>query len=149
MQEHALRIDIGDLEAQAFAQAQAAGVDGDEADAMFQGWHGSQNAADFRSRENDRQFELRIGAGQFQFVRPGALEGLFPEQFDRADGLSAGLTGDLLVGLEMDAVLANVFGGKKLGGFTVELTELTQASVIGLFGAGADGQELQVIGIRF
>jgi len=63
--------------------------------------------------------------------------------------LGAGLTGDLLVGLEMDAVLANVFGGKKLGGFTVELTELTQASVIGLFGAGADGQELQVIGIRF
>jgi len=89
---------------------------------------------------------LGIGPNQFQFVRPGAPEGFFPEQFDGADGLSAGLAGDLLVGLEMDAILADLFGAKQLGGFGVKLTELADARVIGRFGPWADGQELEVVG---
>ena len=89
---------------------------------------------------------MEIGANQFQLLGPGAVEGFFPEQFDGADGLRAGLAGDLLVGLEMDAILADLFGAKQLGGFGVKLTELADARVIGLFGAGADGQELQVVG---
>jgi hypothetical protein len=89
---------------------------------------------------------LGIGANQFQLVGPGALEGFFPEQFDGADGLSAGLAGDLLVGLEMDAILADLFGAKQLGGFGVKLTELADARVIGLFGPWPDGQELEVVG---
>jgi hypothetical protein len=88
---------------------------------------------------------LGIGANQFQLVRPGAVEGFFPEQFDGADGLSAGLAGDLLAGLEVDAILADLFGAKQLGGLAVKLTELADARVIGLFGAWADGQELQVV----
>jgi hypothetical protein len=82
---------------------------------------------------------LGIGANQFQLVRPGALEGFFPEQFDGADGLSAGLAGDLLVGLEMDAILADLFGRKQLGRFGIKLTELANARVIGLFSAWTDG----------
>ena len=53
------------------------------------------------------------------------------------------------VGLEMDAVLAELLGGDQVGGFAVELAELAEAGVVGLFGAGADGQELQVIGEGF
>ena len=88
---------------------------------------------------------MGIGANQFQLVRPGAAEGFFPEQFDGADGLRAGLAGDLLVGLEMDAILADLFGAKQLRGFGVILTELADARVISRFGAWADGQELQVV----
>ena len=65
---------------------------------------------------------MGIGANQFQLVWPGAMEGFFPEQFDGADGLRAGLAGDLL------------FGRKQLGGFGVILTELADARVISLFG---------------
>jgi len=82
-------------------------------------------------------------------VRPDAFEGFFPEQFDCADGLSAGLAGDFLVGLEMDAVLTNVLWREQVGGFVVELADLTDAGEVGLFGAGADRQELQVIGEGF
>jgi hypothetical protein len=89
---------------------------------------------------------LGIGPNQFQLVRPGAAEGFFPEQFDGTDGLRAGLAGDLLVGLEMDAILADLFGAKQLGGFGVKLTELADARVIGLFGACPDGQKLEVVG---
>ena len=78
-------------------------------------------------------------------MRPDAAEGFLPKQFDGADGLGAGLAGDLLVGLEMDAILADLFGAKQLGGLVVKLTELADARVISLLGARADGQELQVV----
>jgi hypothetical protein len=149
VQEHALRVDIADLQAQALAQAQPAGVNGAQADAMIQGGHGGQDAAHLGGGEDDGQLELGVGASQFQFMRPGAVQGFFPEELDGADGLGAGLTGDLLVGLEVDAVLADILGREQVGGFAVELAELAETGVIGLLGARADGQELQVIGERF
>ena len=47
VQEHAPGVDVGDGQAQAFAQAQPAGVDGAQADAMIQGWNGGENLARF------------------------------------------------------------------------------------------------------
>ena len=149
VQEHAFGIDVRDLEPQTFAQAQATGVDGDETDAMIQGGNGGEDAAHFGAGEHDGEFELGIGAGQFQFVRPEAVEGFFPEEFDRADGLGAGLAGDLFVALEMDAILADVLGAEQVGGFAIKLTELAEAGVVSLLGAGADGQELEIIGEGF
>ena len=149
MQEHAFGIDVADLQPQRFTQTQAAGVNGDQADPMIQCGDSSEDAAHFGGGEHDGEFELGIGPSQFQFVRPGAPEGLFPKELDRADGLGAGLAGNLLVGLQMDAVLAKVFGREPLRRATVELTELADAGVISLLGARADGQELQVIGEGF
>ena len=79
-------------------------------------------------------------------MRPEAVESFFPEEFDGADSLGAGLACDFLYRLEMDAILAEVFGREQIGGFAVELAQLADAGVIGLFGAGADGQEFEVIG---
>jgi len=146
VQEHALRIDVANFQAQAFAQPQAASVNETQADAMIQGGHDREEAAHLRRGEHDGQFELGIGAGQLQFVRPNALEGFFPEELEGADGLGAGLAGDSLVRLEMDAVLANLLSTDQLGGFAVELTELADAGVIGRFGAWADGQEFEIVG---
>jgi hypothetical protein len=147
--EPPLRINVADLQAQPFAQPQAAGVDEAQADAMIQGGHQGQKAADLVGGENDRQLELGVGAGQFHFGRPGAAQGFFPEELDGADGLGAGLAGDFFVLLEMDAVLAEVFGREQVRGLVVMLAELADTGVIGLLGARADGQELQVIGEGF
>lgn len=149
VQEHALGINVGDSQAQPFAQTKTAGVNEDEADAMIKRLDLRQNPAHLGSREDDGQFELRIGANQLQFVRPNALEGFFPEEFDGADGLGTGLAGDLFVGLEVNAVLADLLGGNQLRGFTVELAELTEAGVVGRFGARTDGQEFEIIGEGF
>jgi hypothetical protein len=149
VQEHALGIDIADLEVQPFAQPQPARVDRDEANAMIQGGDGAQNAAHLGGGEHDREFELGIGARQFQLVRPGPAEGFFPEQFDGANGLGTGLTGDFFGGFEMNAILADVLRRNQFGRLAVELPELADAGVIGLFGAWADGQELQIIGKGF
>ena len=149
MQEHALGVDVADLQVQAFTQAQAAGIDEDEADAVVQGGNGGQDASCFGGGQDDGEFELGIGADQLEFVGPGAFEGFLPEELEGADDLGGGLAGDLLVGLEVDAILAELLGGDEIGGFAVELAQLAQAGEVGLLGAGADGQEFEVIGERF
>jgi len=113
---------------------------------MVQSADSRQDAAHFGGRKDHREFELGIGAGQLDFVRPGAAEGLFPEDLDRADGLGAGLACYLFVLLKMDAILAEVFGREQVGGFAVMLAELAHAGVVSLFSARADRKELQVIG---
>jgi len=82
-------------------------------------------------------------------VGPEALEGFLPKEFDGADGLSGSLAGDLLLGLEMDAILADFLGRDQFRGFIVELTELAEAGGVGLDGAGENGQEFEIIGEGF
>jgi len=146
VKEHPLGVNVADLEVQAFAQAQATGINGDETDAMVQGGHASQDAAHFGGGEDDGEFELGVGADQIEFGGPDAFEGFLPEEFEGADDLGGGLAGDLLDGFEMDAVLAELLGGDELGGFGIKLGELAQAGEIGLLRARGDGEEGQIVG---
>ncbi len=116
---------------------------------MIEPRHQVQDTAHLFRREDDRQLELRVGASQFHFLGPRTVEGLFPEHLDGADGLRAGLAGNFLMLFEMDAVLAEVFGREQVGGLVVMLTQLAKAGVVGLLGAGTDGQEFQIIGKGF
>lgn len=115
VQEHAFGIDVADLEPDPFAQAQAAGVDGAEANPMIQDGNLLENLAHFPGREHDREFELRIGANQLHLGGPAPSKGFFPEQFDGADRLGRGLAGDLLFNLEMEEVLAEFLGRDLVG----------------------------------
>lgn len=148
VEEPAFGINVADLEAQPFAQAQAAGINEQQADLLVRRGHGSEQAADFGGGEHHGQFELGIGPDQFQFVGPDSFKGFFPEEFEGANDLGAGLAGDPLVHFEMDAILAELLGGDQFGGFGVELRELAEAGQVSLFGAGLDGQELEVVGER-
>lgn len=149
VQEPALGVNVANLQAQTFAQAQAAGIEGGQAHAMVEGGHSRQDAAHLRGRQDDGQFELGIGPSQLQFVGPGTFEGFLPEDFEGADDLGAGLAGDLLVGFKMDALLAKLLGGDPLRRLVVKLAELTQAGVIGLLGARPDRQKFEIIGEGF
>jgi hypothetical protein len=73
-------------------------------------------------------------------------QGFLPEHFDRAQGLGAGLAGDLLVGLEMDEVLANLLDGDEFGRATEKLAQMPDTGQVSLDSARADRQERQVIG---
>jgi hypothetical protein len=46
----------------------------------------------------------------------------------------------------MDEVLAKLLGAELIGGTIEVLAQLADASEVGRFGAGPDGQELQVVG---
>jgi hypothetical protein len=74
------------------------------------------------------------------------LEGFFPEELEGADDLGGGLTGDLLFALEIEAVLAELFGTDQIGGFVEIFSDVADGLVVSLFGAGADGQQGQVKG---
>ena len=116
---------------------------------MIQPLDQAQNTADLVAREDDRQLEFWIGTGEFQLGWPSASQGFFPEHFDRTKGLGAGLASHLFVLFEMDEVLAKVFGGELVRRFIVILTDLAKAGVVGLLGASADGQQLEVVGEGF
>jgi hypothetical protein len=146
VEETAIGIDVADFQAQAFAQAQAAGVDRGQGDAMIQSGHGREDAAHLGGREHDGQFELGIGADQLQLGGPDALERLFPEQLEGADDLGGGLAGQVLFRFEVEAVLAELLGRNEVGGFAEVFAQLADAGVVSLLGAGADGQQGQVIG---
>lgn len=148
VQEHALGIHVADLKVQAFAQTQAAGINGGEANAMIPGGHARQDAADFGGGEHDGQSELVVGADQLDFRGPGAAESFFPEEFDGAQRLGAGLAGDFLIALEMDEVLTELFDGDEVGGLGIELAELADAGPVGVLGARLDADQLEVIGER-
>ena len=79
---------------------------------------------------------------------PLTLERFLPEEFEGANDLGAGLTGDFFDRLEVDAILAELFGGDQVGGFTIVLTELAEAGGVGLFRARRDRQEGEVGGER-
>ena len=146
MQEHAPGINVTHLQLEPFSQTQATGVDRGQGDTMIEGLDLREDATHLGGGENDGQFELGIGADQFHLGRPGTAKGFLPEKFDGAERLRGGLTGDLLDGLEMEEVLAELFGADLIGGAVEELTELADAGVVSLFGAGTDGQQRQVVG---
>jgi hypothetical protein len=146
VKEHALGINVAHFQAEPFAQTQAAGIDGDETDAMIQGGHGGENASGFGGGKDDGKFELGIGADQIEFGGPEAFEGFLPKEFEGANDLGGSLACDLLDGLEMDAILAELLGGNEIGGFGIKLGELAEAGEISLFGARADGLKSQIIG---
>jgi hypothetical protein len=145
VEEHALRIDVPDLEVQALGEPQAAGVNGGQTDSLIEVWDTGQDVADLPGREDDGEFELGIGPDQFHLGGPGTLKGLFPEDLDRADGLGGGLAGDLPFGLEMEEVLAELLRGDQVGGFLEELTEFAQAVPVAQDRAFGQGQQTQVV----
>jgi len=149
VQKHALGINVADFQAEPFTETQAAGIDGDQGDAMIECGHGGEDAAHLGGGKDDGEFELGIGADQIKFGGPGAFEGFLPEEFEGADDLGGSLAGDLLDGLELDAVLAELLGGDEVWGFGIELGELAEAGEVGLLGARGDGEKREVVGERF
>ena len=60
--------------------------------------------------------------------------------------MGGGLTRDLLNRLEMDEVLAELFGGQLIGGLAEMFAEVANTGVVSFLGAGAQGQEREVVG---
>jgi len=146
VQEHAFAIDVAHFQAQPLAQPQAARVDGGQRHALIEGADLGQDAADLGGREDDRQFDLRGGAGELQLRGPGPLEGFLPEELDGAEGLGGGLAGELPNRLEVQEVVAEIFRRELVGGAVEMLAQLADAGPVGLLRAGLEGQQAEVVG---
>jgi hypothetical protein len=105
-----------------------------------------EDRAHFAGRKDDGQFELGCGAGKFQLGGPSALEGLLPEELDRAQSLSGTLAGEAPLGLEIDEILTEFFGGDLIGRAAKVFGELAHASPIALLATGLERQQGQILG---
>jgi hypothetical protein len=113
---------------------------------MVQRLDPGQDAAHLGGRENDRQLELRRGAGKLQLGGPNALERFLPEELDGAQGLSGALAGEPPLGFEMDKVLAEVLAADLVGGTLKMIGQLADAGPVTLLAARLERQQCQVIG---
>jgi hypothetical protein len=130
VQEHALGIHVRNLEMQAFTQAQAAGVEGAQANAVIEGFDLLEDLAHFLGREHHGELEARISPDQPHFARPGLAESFFPEEFDRADALSGSLAGELFLRFEVEEVLAEFFRSDQLRRLAEILAEFANAGPV-------------------
>ena len=74
VQEQALGINVANLQAQAFAQAQAAGINRDQGHAMIEGRNLLEDQPYFLGGQDDGQLKTRIGTDQLDFGGPEAAE---------------------------------------------------------------------------
>src|SRR6266496_2456985 len=82
-QEHAGGVQVGDLQAATFIQAQGAGINGGQANPINGSAHATQNLLDFLSAEHDRQL-LGLGRAQEFETGPISLQGVLEEELDGA-----------------------------------------------------------------
>ncbi len=130
---------------EAFAQTQAAGIDGGQTHPMIESGDLGENRADFLGGEDDGQFELWIGTDQLDLHRPATAKSFLPKELDGADGLSGSLTGHFLDSFEMKKVLAKFFGGGQIGRFAEELAEFAHARQVGKDGALGERHQEQIV----
>jgi hypothetical protein len=145
VQEHAWGIDVGNLHIQTFAQAQAAGINGRQANAMIEAFDLLKDLAHFLSGEHDRQFESWVSTDQPDFDRPRLAESFFPEQFDGANILGGSLAGEFLLRFEIKEVLAEFFGGDQVGRLAVILAEFADAGPVAQDGTFSQRQQAQIV----
>jgi len=134
---------------QALAQAQAAGIKGDEAHALIQRGGAGEDLANLRRRENHRELELGLSAHQFHFGRPDAPQAFLPKDFDGTQRLSRGLAGDFLLALEVDEILAQLFRADQFRCAVEILGPLANTGEVRRLAARCNRQKLQVIGEGF
>ena len=109
VQDHAPRIDVLDLQAQAFSQAQPARVDHAQTAAMVRFSHLPQDLPDFLQGQNDRKARLARWTHQNRLLGPAPLERLLEQELDRADEARAGWAAVDFDGFKVDEELPQLF----------------------------------------
>ena len=135
VKEHAVAVDVADLEVETFAEPEAAGVEGGEEDLVARKLDVIEQESGFLTGENDREFEMGSGLNDSQLVRPLPTKSQLPEDFDGAEGLVGGGVSELFDRLEVNEVSLNLLEGEEIGSAVEVFAELTDTSQIGLLGA--------------
>ena len=111
---HAPAVDVREAQIGSFLQPQPAGVDGGETNSVARQSHLSENLSHFREAEDDRQLLLRRRSQDAQ-DGPRAVEGLFVEELDAAEGDGHRVAGVMFDILDEEEVLAQLFLGQQVG----------------------------------
>jgi hypothetical protein len=99
-------------------QAQAAGVDGTQADAV--GWklEVGQDAPDFIDAQHDGEFVGGTRPEEFE-AGPGLAQGVLEEELDGAQRECGSRAGDAFLVAEIEEILTQFFVGDLIGRFVI------------------------------
>lgn len=136
VKEHAVTVDVANLQVETFAEPEATGVEGGEEDSMAGKLDVIEQESDFLGGKDDREFEVGSRPDDRQLVRPRPTKSQLPEDFDGTEGLVGGGVSELFDRLEVNEVRLNLWEGEQIGSAIKVLAELTNTSEIGLLGAG-------------
>ena len=144
VEQPAVAIDIGDLEASALEQAQATGVDGDQRGAVDRQAESTQDPLHLLAAEHDRELLLLRRTNQIP-DRPGAPEGAFEKELDPAQRDGEAGTGEALHVGQLEEVLPQLFLSDPVRRPVEMRGELTDGMDVSLLGSGREPAELQVL----
>jgi len=89
----------------------------------------AQNLTNFITAEHDRKFLFTPGADKQQ-CWPGALEGIFIEEFDAAKGYSAGAAASFFNVFAVKEIISQILFGDLTGSFVEMFAQLANGSGI-------------------
>ncbi len=142
--DHALTVDVRDLEITAFEQAQTAGVDSQETDAVTLESNAGKDAANLRACEHDGHALFAAGAHEGQGW-PVAFDGVLIEELDAAQGDGAGGSRPFLDILDVQEVVAQFFFSDLVRRLVVVFGEFTHGAQIHLLRAFGIAAQLQIL----
>lgn len=141
---HAGAVYLGHLQPGPLHQAQPAGVERRQADAVDRDTHLGEDAADLLAAEHDGQLLLPGRTDDLEQV-PLPPEGLFEQDLDPAQGDGDGVARELLAVLQVEEVLPQFLLGDLAGGLAVVLRELADGRDVGLLRSGRVPPERHVL----
>ena len=142
--EHlASAIDVWDLEVSAFHEAQAARVDGDEADAVDGDSNAREDFPDFVAAEHDGELLFLLGPGDIQ-DRPSPSERLFVEELDAAECDGVSRASNRLDGGQVDEIVADLLLRQLVWGLVEEAGKLGHSLGVGTYGGVGVAAKLEV-----
>ena len=139
MHEHALAVDVADLQVQAFAEAQSQGIHGPEEGLEV----GLANGVDEPVHLGDGQDIgecLWLGDAHHLERLPVARHGMSVEELDAAEGDAEGAGSEPTALLEMEEVVADLLLGETIGRQSVLSGQMPDAAEIPLLGARGPAQ---------
>src|SRR5437667_7457536 len=142
-QEHAGGVQVGNLQAATFIQAQRASINSRQANPINGCAHAAQNFLDFLSAEHDRQL-LGLGWTQEFEAGPISLESGLEEEFDAAERDGGGGAGHFLFQREMEEILAQFLLGDEIGGFAIVFGQSAHCPAITGVSVGVIAMELSI-----
>ena len=133
VEHHPVTVNVLHVQVDAFLEAQTAGVDRAQADAVARETQATQDALDFVHAEHDGQAVFAVGAHQLE-RGPLPPERVMVDELDGAqrDRECAGIR--LLVVFEVEKVLAQFFFADAVGRLAVVLRQLPHGAHVGLLG---------------
>jgi hypothetical protein len=142
MDDHTLRVNVGNLKVEGFMEPKSQAIDSGEVDLIVRGCGWSEEPPDLLKAEDGRKTVFGLGANEWQGV-PVALEDVLGEEPNATVADAHGSGGEVVNVFTVQEVVLKLGFGDEVGGFAKELREQADLTDIGFLSTFALATELK------